>query len=106
MNESMGAGNDEFKIQLKVADKHYPLFCKRSEEGIFRRSATLINEKILKYSTAFAGAKLELKDLLVMVALQSFSENIRKEDKEDISPLFDKVEELNKELEEYLRSNS
>ena len=102
----MDAGNDEFKIQLKVADKHYPLYCKRSEEWIFRRSATLINDKILKYSNAFADAKLELKDLLVMVALHSFSENIRREDHEDVSPLFDKVEELNKELEEYLRLNS
>jgi Cell division protein ZapA. len=98
--------NDEFKIQLKVADKHYPLYCKRSDEWIFRRSATLINEKILKYSTAFAEAKLELKDLLVMVALQSFSEQVRKENEKDMSPLFGKIEELNKELEEYLRSNS
>ena len=99
----MGAGNDEFKIQLKVADKQYPLYCKRSEEWIFRRSATLINDKILKYNNAFADAKLELKDLLVMVALQSFSENIRKTDREDVSPLFDKIEELSRELEKYLR---
>ena len=102
----MDARNDEFKIQLKVAGKHYPLYCKRSEEWIYRRSATLINDKILKYSTAFAEAKLELKDLLVMVALQSSAENIRRENKEDVSPLFDKIEELNKELEEYFRSNS
>ena len=98
--------NDEFKIQLKVAGKHYPLHCKRSEEWIYRRSASLINDKILKYSTAFAGAKLELKDLLVMVSLQAFAENVRQEKEEDVSPLFDKIEELNRELEEYLRSNS
>jgi hypothetical protein len=41
-----------------------------------------------------------------MVALQSFSENIRKTDREDVSPLFDKIEELSRELEKYLRSGN
>lgn len=98
--------NDEFKIQLKVAGKVYPMYCKRSDEWIFRKSAAMVNDKILKYSTAFAGAELELNDLLVMTALHSFADNVRKENMADASPLFDKIEELNKELEEYLKSNS
>ena len=98
--------NDEFKIQLKVAGKNYPLYCKRSEEEIFRKAARLINDKIIKYSNAFADAKLEMRDLLVMASLQSFADNVRKGKAEDVSPLMDKIEDLNKELEEYLRSNS
>jgi len=98
--------SDEFKIQLKVAGKVYPLNCKRSEEGMFRKAATNINHKILDYSTAFSGAKLDLKDLLAMVALHISVEKQKMEKVEDKSPLFDKIEELNKELEEYLKSNS
>lgn len=97
--------NDEFKIQLKVAGKVYPLRCKRSEERYFRRAASIINEKILSYSSAFAGAQLELNDLLVMVALEGFSDLMKNRDEKDTSPLMNKIEDLGNELEEYLKSN-
>jgi cell division protein ZapA len=99
--------NDEFfKIQLYVAEKHYPLNCKRSDEGLLRKAATNINNKILKYSSAFPGAKLELKDLLAMVAIHISAENLKMKLNKDTSPLFDKIEALDKELEEYLNLNA
>ena len=96
--------NDEFKIQLRVADKVYPVFCKRSEEGLFRKAATAINDKIFQYSSRFSGAKLELKDLLVMAAVHISIENLLMKQKEDTSPLLERIELLDKELEEYLQS--
>jgi cell division protein ZapA len=95
---------DFFKIQLYVAEKHYPLTCKRIEEGIYRKAATNINEKIIKYSSTFSAAELGLKDLLAMAAIDISSENIRIKRKQDISPVLDKIEALNKELEEYLKA--
>ncbi|MCL1933480.1 MAG: cell division protein ZapA [Candidatus Azobacteroides sp.] len=96
--------NDEFKIQLRVADKVYPIFCKRSEEGLFRKAATAINDKILQYSSRFSGTKLELKDLLTMAAIHISVENLLLKQKEDTSPLWDRIELLDKELEEYLQA--
>lgn len=96
------ADSDFFKIQLYVAQKHYPLNCKRSEEGLFRRAAKNINDKILKYSSAFPGVTLELKDLLAMTAIHFSASSLRVKQQKDMSPLFDKIEVLNKELEEYL----
>ena len=96
--------NDEFKIQLRVADKVYPIFCKRSEEGLFRKAATAINDKMLQYSSRFAGAKLEVKDLLAMAAIHLSVENQQFKQKEDTSPMLDKIESLDKELEDYLQS--
>jgi len=96
--------NDEFKIQLRVADKVYPIFCKRSEEGLFRKAATAINDKILQYSSRFSGAKLELKDLVTMAAIHVSVENFLLKQKEDTSPLMERIELLDKELEEYLQS--
>jgi len=96
--------NDEFKIQLRVADKAYPIFCKRSEEGIFRKAAAAINDRILQYSSRFSGTKLELKDLLTMAAIHISVENLLLKQKEDTSPLLEKIEWLDKELEEYLQS--
>jgi cell division protein ZapA len=96
--------NDEFKIQLRVADKVYPIFCKRSEEGLFRKAATAINDKIFQYSSQFSGAKLELKDLLAMVAVHVSAENQLLKQKEDKSPMLERIELLDRELEEYLQT--
>ena len=96
--------NDEFKIQLRVANKVYPIFCKRSEEGLFRKAATAINDKILQYSSQHSGAKLEARDFLAMAAVHISIENQRLKQKEDTSPLMDKIELLDKELKEYLQS--
>jgi cell division protein ZapA len=96
--------NDKFKIQLKVADKAYPILCKRSEEGMFRKAATAINDKIIQYSSRFSGTKLEMKDLLAMAAVHVSVENLLLKQKEDTSPLLDRIELLSNELEEYLQS--
>jgi len=96
--------NDEFKIQLRVADKVYPIFCKRSEEGLFRKAATAINDKIFQYSSKFSGTKIELQDLLAMAAIHISVENLLMKQKEDTSPLLERIEFLDKELEEYLQS--
>jgi len=97
--------DDEFKIQLKVAEKAYPIFCKRSEEGLYRKAATAINEKMLQYSSRFSGAKLELRDLLTMAALDISIKNRSSKQKEDTSPLLERIKLLDKEMEEYLQSN-
>ena len=96
--------NDDFKIQLKVAEKAYPIYCKRSEEELFRKAARAINDKIFQYSSRFTGARLEMKDLLAMVAIHVSVENQIIKQKEDTSPLLKRVELLDKELEEFLRS--
>jgi cell division protein ZapA len=96
--------NDEFKIQLRVADKVYPIFCKRSEEGLFRKAATAINDKIFQYSSRFSGTKFELKDLLAMAAVHISVENMLFKQKEDTSPLLEQIELLDNELKEFLQS--
>jgi cell division protein ZapA len=96
--------SDEFQIQLKIADKYYPLNCKRSEEGLIRQAASNINNKLVKYSSAYSKAKFEMKDLLALVAFHISMENLTIQKNEDLSPLFERVERLDKELEAYLSS--
>ncbi|MDR0505886.1 MAG: cell division protein ZapA [Dysgonamonadaceae bacterium] len=95
----------EFQIQLKIADKYYPMICKRSEEEIIRKAASNVNNKLLKYSSAYSNAKFEIKDLLAMVAFHYSKDNLLVQKNEDMSPLFDKIKQLNKELEDYLSMN-
>lgn len=97
--------DENFKIQLKLANKYYPYNCKRSEERILRRAATNLNSRILKYSSFYSKANFELIDLLTLAGFQFSLENISREEQEDMTPLFDKIEQLSKELEEYINSS-
>lgn len=96
--------DEKFKIQLKLADKYYPYVCKRSEEGIIRKAATNLNNRILKYSSHYSNANFELIDLLTLAGFQFSLEVLESDNKTDVSPLFEKIECLNKELEEYIHS--
>ena len=46
---------------------------------------------------------MDVKDLLAMVAFQLSMSNLQLEDKNDTSPITDKVQELTSELEKYLK---
>jgi cell division protein ZapA len=96
---------DEFQIQLKIADKYYPLECKRSEEGIIRKAASNVNNKLRKYEAAYLDANFEPKDLLALVAFHISLDNLTAKRNEDITPLFDIIGQLNKELETCLQEN-
>jgi len=97
--------DDTFTINLYIADKHYPLRIKRSEEEIVRKAARLINDKIALYRTHYKveDTELELKDLLAMAACQIAIQAIKAEDRTDSSPIAESITQLNKELEEFLR---
>lgn len=97
--------DDTFTINLYIADKHYPLRIKRSEEEIVRKAARLINDKITLYRTHYKveDTELELKDLLAMAACQIAIQAIKAEDRTDNSPIAESITQLNKELEEFLR---
>jgi cell division protein ZapA len=96
---------DFFRITLKILDKHYPYSCKeRSDEGILRKAATNLTEKYLQYSSYYSNANFERNDLLALVGFHFSFEVLENEKKKDATPLFDKIEQLNKELDEFIRS--
>jgi len=97
--------DDTFTINLYIADKHYPLRIKRSEEELVRRAAKLINDKIALYRGHFNvdDSDLELKDLLAMAACQIAIQALKAEERTDNSPIAESIIQLNKELEAFLQ---
>ena len=93
-----------FKIQLKLVDKYYPYKCKRTEEGTVRKAAKNLTEKYLRYSTHYSNANFERNDLLTLVGFHFSLATLVNEAKEDMSPMLNKIEQLNNELEQYLQS--
>ncbi len=96
------APNDIFKIQLKIADKFYPVTCKRSDEKFYRMAASSINDKLFKYGNRYQGAEITLSDLLVMVACDIAISKFRLEEKQDDSPVYDRIEKLDAELSDFI----
>jgi cell division protein ZapA len=98
MNETL---DDKLSIKVNVADRYYPLKIERRDEEKIRKAARLINEKVLQYKQRYLDK--DVQDFLAMAALQYVTRIIEMEDKTDISPLEQKLQDLNEELEEYLK---
>jgi len=93
--------DDKLSIKVNVADRYYPLKIERKDEEKIRKAARLINEKVLQYKQRYLDK--DVQDFLAMAALQFVTRVIEMEDKFDISPLEQKLQELNEELEVYLK---
>jgi cell division protein ZapA (FtsZ GTPase activity inhibitor) len=93
--------DDKLSIKINVADRYYPLKIERKDEEKIRKAARLINEKVLQYKQRYLDK--DVQDFLAMAALQFVTRVIEMEDKFDISPLEQQLQDLNEELEEYLK---
>lgn len=97
--------DEVFTINLYLADKHYPLKIKRSEEEIVRAAGRLVNDKIAQYRNHFNTEEsgLEMKDLLAMAACQIAIEAIKASQSTDSEAYSKSILQLSKELEEFLK---
>jgi cell division protein ZapA (FtsZ GTPase activity inhibitor) len=93
--------DDKLSIKVNVADRYYPLKIERKDEEKIRKAARLINEKVLQYKQRYLDK--DVQDFLAMAALQFVTRVIEMEEKYDISPLEQQLQDLNEELEVYLK---
>jgi cell division protein ZapA (FtsZ GTPase activity inhibitor) len=93
--------DDKLSIKVNVADRYYPLKIERKDEEKIRKAARLINEKVMQYKQRYLDK--DVQDFLAMAALQFVTRVIEIEDKFDVLPLEQKLQELNEELDELLK---
>lgn len=93
--------DDKLSIKVNVADRYYPLKIERKDEEKIRKAARLINEKVLQYKQRYLDK--DVQDFLAMAALQFVTRVIEMEDKFDVVPLEQSLQELNEELGDYLK---
>ncbi|GHT73641.1 hypothetical protein AGMMS50262_05080 [Bacteroidia bacterium] len=96
--------DENFTIRLSLADKFFPYKCKRSDEGNLRKAARNLNDKVNAYSSYYSRAKFGMNDILTLAGFHFSLAALENENREDMSPMFNKIEQLNKELEEYIKS--
>jgi len=88
-------------IRINVADRYYPLKIERKDEEKIRKATKLINEKVLQYKQRYQDK--DAQDFLAMAALQFVTRMIEIEERNDMLPLEQKLQDLNEELDEYLK---
>ncbi len=92
--------DDRFKIKLKIDNEEYPLTILRSDEEDYRKAAKRIDYKLNKYRNTFP--RLDATKHWLMVALELAYENVLLEKKNDTQPYFDRLSELEKEIDRHI----
>lgn len=95
--------DDKMTIKLILAGKEYPLRINREEEQNMRLAAKLLDSKLSQYQGHFDDNKLDMKDFLSFAALQFAFEFVKLQEDKSIEPLLEKVQELNTDLESFLK---
>jgi cell division protein ZapA len=93
--------DEKLSIKLNLADRYYPLKIDANDEERIRRSAKLINEKILQYKQRYVDK--DNQDFLAMAALQFVIKYLELEDREDQEVILKDLKEINEELDEILK---
>jgi cell division protein ZapA len=89
--------DEKLSIRINIADRFYPLKIDRNDEEKIRKAARQINEKVTQYKQRYADK--DTQDFLAMAALQFVLKSIDSEGKSDISPILEKIREINQELD-------
>lgn len=92
---------DKLKIRLHVYDIDMAVTIDRQDEELYRRAAALITEVIGMYTDHYQGLKSD-KEIHYMALVDISLRLMREQKKNDVQPMLDILEALNKEVEEVL----
>ncbi len=92
---------DKLSIKVNLVDRYYPLKIDRKDEERIRKAAKLINERVLQYKQRYTDK--DTQDFMAMAALQFVIKNLELEEQANEQPIIEGLNEINSELEEYLR---
>ena len=88
------------KINLLIDCQRYPLNIHREDELLYRDAAKLINKTLNKYRSW--RPELSSENHWAMAALELAFDLTKMKDKNDTQPYLNKIEELTKELDNYI----
>jgi len=99
-NQHTGVEDNKLSIKINVADRYYPLRIPAADEERIRKAAKRINEKIIQYHQRYTTR--DIQDALSMAALQFMMRLMEYEEKTDVSPIMEGVQQLDEYLSGYL----
>lgn len=89
------------KIHVLIDSVRYPMIIKRTDEFQYREAARLLNERLNVYRESYQ--EIGMIKQWAMTAYEFAFEAVTYKAKNDTKPYKDKLEELGKQLDEYLK---
>lgn len=94
---------DKFTVNVKIADRLYPLEIDRKEEELVRKAAKKVDEMLAKYMEHYRGNELTVQNFLAMVAFHFSRAYLELKEIRDIEAFTEKVQKMDRELDDYLK---
>ncbi len=92
---------EQFKINIRIEGRTYPLTIQRKDEERYRIAAKIVNDTIVRFREQFRDN--DVQDILAMTAYQmalNYNELLKREDK---SLFIDKLKDLNDDISDFLK---
>lgn len=96
--------DNQIRINVQIAEKHYPIFIDREDEALAREAGKRIQNLVVKYQQAFPEDKISSWDALAMAAFQVTVQNLQLMEQNDTAPYTNKIQELTLEIKRYLEN--
>mgnify|MGYP001290677913 FL=1 len=93
--------DDLFVINVSIAENIFPMRILRKDEERIRKAAKLVNDKFKVYQRKYSN--VDNAKLLSMLALEITSEYFKVQSLTDMDPFVEKVQDIEKRLEDYLK---
>lgn len=94
--------DDEIKINLNMADLHFPLTIKREDEERVRLAAKQVNMGLNAYRQRFNA--LSKEQLLIMVAFHFAKETLLLKERNDVDPYITYIQRMTEVIDDHLRN--
>jgi cell division protein ZapA len=92
---------DQFRINIKIEGRTYPLSIDRKDEEKYRLAAKDVNETIAKYKQLFRDK--DAQDILAMAAFQIALDKTQISGLEDKTLFIDEIKNLNDDISDFLK---
>lgn len=92
---------DQFRINIKIESRNYPLSIDRKDEEKYRLAAKNVNETIAKYKQLFRDK--DAQDILAMAAFQIALAKTEISESEDKTLFIDEIKNLNDDISDFLK---
>lgn len=92
---------DQFRINIRIEGRVYPLSIDRKEEERYRKAAKAVNETVGKFRKLFHDK--DSQDILAMVAFQVALDHTELLERDDKSLFMDGLKDINDDISDFLR---
>jgi len=96
--------DSNFRINIKIDGRNYPLNIDRKDEERYRKAAKIVNETITEFRNRFQNN--DQQDIMAMTAFQAALNYTRLQDSQDYSQFIDDIKDLNDDISDFLREKS